>query len=1114
MRTLLSALILVLCFYSARSQVLCTGSLGDPIVNITFGSGPGFAPALSTIVPGASTTYQFVQTSGVPVMPVPLDGSYSISNAVPNNTPWFLGQPDHTAGDVNGYMAFFNADPSPAEFYRQTVNGLCENTKYEFAAWIANALNPAVVVGQKPDITFVITKLDGTVLGSLATGAISQPATFTWQQFGFFFVTPPGINSVILKMTNTNPGGAAFPGNDFVVDDITFRPCGPAVNASFSSTTTQSNMNRCGFAAVTLYGSSTGSGYTVPAYLWQYSSNNGTSWTDIPASNNLTINFTPPAAGSYLLRMLTGESTNIGLSTCRVMSNPISLTVNAVPQASLTGGLICSGSPGNLTFTSSSGTGPFSITYTDGVTPLTINNLSSPATIPTTPPATTVYTLMSVTDATGCVRTSGFTNAVAVVSVVPRPVAVVSGPASICKRDSTQLLASGGATYTWTPITGLSNAASANPKASPSTTTTYHVVVSNAPGCEDAANVTVTVQPVPVLALLPANPAFCAGDSVQLTSSGATLYQWSPALGLSNPFIDNPKAAPAASTTYKLVGSFASGCRDSVFTTVIRNEKPDIGINPPSSICRGDSMQLNAGGGGTYVWTPATGLSSPSVANPKASPTNDIDYQVVVTSPAGCQDIATTRVTVKAKPVVGISADQVICRKDSTLLNATGGGSYAWSPTAGLENALIATPKASPAATTSYQVVITGINGCTDSARTNLTVNQLPVINVSPNGSVCERDSLQLTASGGSSYAWTPASGLSNAVASNPKASPSASTRYRVLVTNDLNCADSAFVNVDVRPKPVVTISPSTSICAGDSLQLSATGGTTYLWAPAMGLDSPLAANPKASPAAATQYIVTVTNAQLCSSTATTSITINPKPKPNLGKDSILCPGQSIVLDGTIPSGVSYTWNTGVVGPQLNVSQPGTYTVAVQAGGCLSPAFDTINIIAGALPVVDLGKDTTFCSFDQLTLFARGSDISNYLWSTGATGSSISVHSSDLFSVVVSNSCGTGSDQIEIIMQTCSDDLFFPSVFTPNNDGHNDLFRALFFPGVRVIDYELAVFDRWGKQVFSTKDVSKGWNGIVSGRTQASAVYVWLARYRRTANTPFITKKGTVLLVK
>ena len=310
---------------------LCTGSLGDPVVNVTFGNGNNPGPTLPNAAPGASTSLSYVAVNGNPAIPTPVDGQYTITNNVPTNADWFSGAYDHTGNNGTGYMAFYNASEQPGEFYKQTVNNLCSSTTYEFAAWIANALDPSKVIGVNPDITFRIEQTDGTLIASFDTGPIAQNSTFTWQQYGFYFTTTSNISTVVLKMINNNPGGTANLGNDLAIDDITFRPCGPLLTASFNSTLILDSISVCQGSSATLYGYAS-SGFANPGYLWQYSTDSGKTWIDIPNSNKLKLNVSAPLidlAKNYKYRMLSGESNNINSANCRITSN---LTIlNVVP---------------------------------------------------------------------------------------------------------------------------------------------------------------------------------------------------------------------------------------------------------------------------------------------------------------------------------------------------------------------------------------------------------------------------------------------------------------------------------------------------------------------------------------------------------------------------------------------------------------------------------------------------------------------------------------------------------------------------------------------------------------------------------------------------------------
>lgn len=318
----------------SQTNVFCSGSLGDPVVNITFGAGANPGNSLPNIQPGASTTLSYVPVTGNPASPTPIDGQYTITNNVPQNTAWFSGMPDHTPNDNGGYMAFYNSQETPGlEFYRQTVNNLCGSTTYEFAAWIANCLNPQLLDGVDPNITFRIEKTDGTLLGSYNTGPISESNVFTWKQYGFLFTLPAGESSVVLKMINNSVGGTAQPGNDLAIDDITFRPCGPTLTASFSNSQPVDSLRVCAGSAVTMYGNLS-AGYNTPNYRWQVSTDQGQSWTDVAASSTFQYGLTAPNVGAvthYLYRMIAGEGNNVDETLCRVRSNQIVLTV--VPDA-------------------------------------------------------------------------------------------------------------------------------------------------------------------------------------------------------------------------------------------------------------------------------------------------------------------------------------------------------------------------------------------------------------------------------------------------------------------------------------------------------------------------------------------------------------------------------------------------------------------------------------------------------------------------------------------------------------------------------------------------------------------------------------------------------------
>ncbi|WP_304197994.1 T9SS type B sorting domain-containing protein [Flavobacterium alvei] len=311
--------ILICMFFFSKTQAqLCTGSLGDPVVKIDFGSGTAIhGSALGTDI----TSYTYTSAN------FPSDGSYTVESTT--NTPgtWWTTT-DHTGG---GYMMVVNASFSTTDyFYKNTVTGLCPDTTYEFAAWVMNLLRSNDT--SPPDITFTIESTTGTILGTYSTGSIPLNSSAVWKQYGLFFTTPAGVSTVVIRMRNNKAGAA--PGNDIALDDITFRACGPTVTSAIQNdSSTSLDICQNDTKTYTLTGT-VSSGYSNPAYQWQSSSDNGTTWTDISGANSIDYTFVPSSvAGTYLYRIAVAQNANIASTSCRVVSNLITFKVGESPVA-------------------------------------------------------------------------------------------------------------------------------------------------------------------------------------------------------------------------------------------------------------------------------------------------------------------------------------------------------------------------------------------------------------------------------------------------------------------------------------------------------------------------------------------------------------------------------------------------------------------------------------------------------------------------------------------------------------------------------------------------------------------------------------------------------------
>ncbi len=251
-----------------------------------------------------------------------------------------------------------------------------------------------------------------------------------------------------------------------------------------------------------------------------------------------------------------------------------------------------------------------------------------------------IYTpLLLMSDANGCTSASAPAG-----KIIIRPDPVVNiNPAQplICLGASTKLEASGGATYEWTPVTGLSAANIAAPMASPVNTTDYKVVVKDDIGCSSTGAVTVTVvQPQKIL--VSPDAEVCYGNSVTLTASGADLYNWIfNTSGLSNTNIANPVAKPLVNTTYTIRGTDKHNCfSDTAQVRVTVRPLPTVELGADVEVMAGTPVQMSPVYSTDVVswsWTPAQYLSCGNCPAPLSKPMSQTKYTLTVGNQYGCK---------------------------------------------------------------------------------------------------------------------------------------------------------------------------------------------------------------------------------------------------------------------------------------------------------------------------------------------------------------------------------------------------------------------------------------------------------------------------------------------
>ena len=700
-------------------------------------------------------------------------------------------------------------------------------------------------------------------------------------------------------------------------------------------------------------------------------------WSTSETSTTITVAPTSSTTYSVTLTSLAGCQSTLS----------VSVTVNPLPTPSITGTLVlCIGE--STTLTASGGT---SYDWSNGVTGSTLT---------VAPTNSTTYEVLT-TDANGCRASASQT---VTVNLLPTP--AISGTTEICAGESTTLTASGGTSYNW------SNGVSSNTlTVTPTQTTSYTVLVTDANGCQAAASQTVTVNPLPTPAIT-GTTAICTGTSTTLTASGGVSYNWST--GVSNSTLT---VAPTQATTYTVLVTDANGCQASASQTLTVNPLPTPAITGTTFICVGESATLSlTGASGTTLWN--TGASTTSIV---VVPSTTSSYSVSVTDANGCVSGTSATVLVNDLPTPAISGTTTICIGESTTLTASGGVTYLWD-----DGTTSASLTVTPSQTTSYTV--TAINGssCQSSISRTVTVNPLPVLNINGTTEICAGTSTTLTATGGDTYLWsTGVTGASLSLA------PTQTSVYEVTGTlTATGCAATISQTLTVNPLPVASITTTQNrICEGENTTLTASGSSNFSWNTGQ-----TTASITVAPAVATTYEATVTDNIGCQDAASITIIVDPAPtittnfqdRSGNPDDGTICESDRRSVTIVAGGADSYTWSNGATTPSITVSPSVTtdYTLTgrTAAAGCSASTTARVRVVP--VPTVSLPTSPQLCqapdaTFD-LTAVVSASGTYTYDWNNGVfLGQTISVPlsatGSNQYAVLVTDQDGcTASNSVTV----------------------------------------------------------------------------------------------------
>ncbi len=329
------------------------------------------------------------------------------------------------------------------------------------------------------------------------------------------------------------------------------------------------------------------------------------------------------------------------------------------------------------------------------------------------------------------------------------------------------------------------------------------LIVTTTDGCRDTVDKSITIIHKPPIALAFRDTLICVNDQLQLQASGTGNFVWTPAAGIINANTGTPSVSPAITTRY-YVDLDTEGCinRDSIQVRVV--DHVNLQTMGDTLICSGDTIQLRINSDALhYEWTPAGQFMNPFIQNPLAITTTTTPYQVTGFI-GGCSATKSITVTTVPYPTANAGKDTTICYNTSVQLQAsTDGNSWRWFPASSLNDAAVLNPVASPMATINYIFQASATRGCPKPGTDTVLVTVLPKIIASAgrDTAVVVGQPVQLTASGGDAYTWSPAGLLSATNIANPIVTfnePSNGLRYKVQVYNSIGCYDSAFIAIKV----------------------------------------------------------------------------------------------------------------------------------------------------------------------------------------------------------------------------------------------------------------------------------------------------------------------------
>jgi len=638
-----------------------------------------------------------------------------------------------------------------------------------------------------------------------------------------------------------------------------------------------------------------------------------------------------------------------------------------------------------------------------------------------------------------------------------------------CEGDSILLNADIGnsATYLWED-------GSTNPSLEVKTDDTYIVTITDN-ACILQDTIQVAFAPNPIIETL-VDSTICEGEEIAVgpTDQTGLSYLWSSG---STDAVNMISSNGYHAITVTDMNNCSSS--DSLFLTV--NPIPLFTLGSDTTMCEGDMIEIGTEiNYDNFEWSEG-GMQSTTFVDGGG------DYWLTAIQD-NCSFTDTIFVNEVLKPIVDFGLDRSICTGDSIILDATNSNAtYNWN-TGSTDPMIIVKIDGT------YTVEVE-FDGCSNADTINLITEPTPFFELGPDQMLCEGANAVFNIPADTDWmiSW------SNGSTSN-EITVTQSDEY--IAESILGgCSHSDTVNVFFNPLPIVNLGIDAAICDGDSLILDVSNtGAVYNWNTGS-MESSIVAKEEGN-------YISMVSLNGCVNSDTIMLSVDSTPFFDLGSDESLCEGDSLEL--MIASDPSWVidWNTGSNQSTITVKESNNYVAEVTLGNCSYE--DEVMVVFNPNPTVDLGDDKEKCEQVSLTLNVETPNV-EVLWENGSTNATRIIESAGTYSVEVETPEGCiANDEIVITDITCAKfEVYFPTAFTPNQDGTNDTYVVGFSNNVDVSAYLFSIYDRWGNLMFKTNDPTANWDGTFKSKMLNAGVFV--AVLDITYSDDFIMNETTTL---